>query len=403
MTKRKPFNRKHFTEENVHKIPAKKKQYLIWDQGTGAARGLAILVSPTGTKSFRVVFYWPGSVKPNYKNLGRVGEVNLADARKLAWEARAMARKGDDPRAGAVTKSDNFKLAIEDYIQHEQVGRHKNTSALQTQKLMLACCQEWEQRPIATIRFAEIDALLELMRDGNSELKPRPYQANRLYSHLKDFFGWAVRKKKISMSPMADMRKPFAKPEGRKRVWFRGKPADQAITSLWAAADKIGGNEGKYIKLLLLTGKRKTALAGMRWEEIDDSWFWDAPASQSKNKRLHAIPLPKKAQEVLHPRGKKGLVFGELNFQKLQPQIRKASGLADFFYHGIRHLCESKLAELKIPPHIRDQLFDHVPNRGTGSVYDHHEYRAEMLDTLNTWAAYIDKLRAPAKGISVLR
>ena len=62
--------------------------------------------------------------------------------------------------------------------------------------------------------------------------------------------------------------------------------------------------------MLLLTGKRKSALALMRWEEIDDNWFWDAPAG-SKNKRLHAIPLPKKATEVLHPRGKTGLVFGD--------------------------------------------------------------------------------------------
>jgi integrase len=404
MSKRKPFNRKHFTEENVHRIPAKKnRQYLIWDSGTGAARGLAILVSPTGTKSYRVVFYWPGSVKPNYKHIGRVGEVSLADARKLAWEARAMARRGEDPCAGAVTKSDNFKVAIEDYITHEQVGRHKNTSALQTQKLMLACCQEWEQRPIATIRFAEIDALLELMRDGNSELKPRPYQANRLYSHLKDFFGWAVRKKKISTSPMADMRKPFAKPEGRKRDWFKGKPADKAITSLWAAADKIGGNEGKYIKLLLLTGKRKSALASMRWEQIDDSWFWNAPASNSKNKRLHPIPLPRKAQEILHPRKDKGPVFGAINFQALQPQIRKASGIEDFFFHGVRHLLESKLAEIKIPPHVRDRLFDHAPNRGTGSVYDHHDYVDEMRTALNEWAAYVDQLRQPAKGIAILR
>jgi integrase len=403
MRHRAAFNRKKFTEENVLKIPAKRKQYLTWDAGTGAARGLAILSSPTGTKSYRVVFYWPGSSKPNYKHIGRVGEISLADARKIALESRGMARKNEDPRAGEANKSDNFKVAIEDYIQHEQVGRHKNTSALQTQKLMLACLgEELLKRPVATIRFAEIDALLELMRDGNSESKPRPYQANRLYSHLKDFFSWCVRKKKITASPMADMRKPFAKPEGRKRDWFKGKPADKAITSLWAAADKIGGNEGRYLKMLLLTGKRKSALALMRWEEIDDNWFWDAPPG-SKNKRLHAIPLPKKASEVLHPRGKTGKVFGELKFEPLQAQIRKASGLEDFFFHGVRHLLESKLAELKIPPHIRDLLFDHAPNRGTGSVYDHHEYRDEMFDALNKWADYIDKLRQPAEGVSVLR
>ena len=270
---------------------------------------------------------------------------------------------------------------------------------------MLTSCEEWikQNRPVATIRYQEIDALLEAMRDGNSEFQPRPYIANRLYSHLKDFFGWCVRKKKITASPMSDMVKPFTKEKSRDRIWFKGKPGDKAITSFWGAADEIGGNEGRYLKMMLLTGKRKTALANMRWEQITDDWFWEAPASDSKNKRLHAIPLPKKATEVLHPRKDKGLVFEDLRLHKLQRQIKKASGLDDFFYHGVRHLCETKLAELKIPPHIRELLFDHASGRGSAGGYDHHEYRDEMFDALNQWAAYVDKLRQPAKGVSVLR
>lgn len=403
MKKRAAANHKHFTEENVHKIPRKNKQFLVWDWGTGAARGLAILSSPTGTKSYRVAFYWPGSSKPNYRHLGRVGEMSLADARKEAMESRGMATRGEDPRAGEANKSDIFKVAVEDYIKHEQEGRHENKSAQETKKVMLASCKEWLTRPVATIRYGEIDALLELMRDGSAELKPRPYLANRVYSHLKDFFGWCVRKKKISTSPMADMEKPFAKATRRARDWFKGKAADQAVTALWNAADKIDFNDGRYLKMLLLTGKRKTALATMRWEEVDDHWFWDAPPSGSKNKRLHPIPLPKKAQQILHPKGKTGLVFGELAFDRLQTQIRKASGIEDFFCHGVRHLLESKLAELKIAPHIRDLLFDHAPNRGSGAGYDHYEYRDEMLAALNQWAAHIEKLVEPAAGVTRLR
>jgi integrase len=442
--KRASANRKPFNERNVHKIPRKNHQYLIWDEGTGAARGLAILVSPTGTKSYRVVFYFPGSSKPYYKNIGRVGEMSLEDARQAAWDARAMAKRGEDPRAGEANKSDTFKVAVADYIQHEQIGRHQNRSALETQQVMLASCGVWLTRPVATIRYQEIDKLLELLRDGNAELKPRPYLANRLYSHLKDFFGWCVRKKKIAVSPMGDMEKPWNGATPRTRDWFKGKAADKAITAVWKAADQIGGDGGRYLKLMLLTGKRKTALASMRWEDIDAYWFWHAPRSRAKNKRLHPIPLPKKAQEVLHPRRENGFVFQGVNpsdaaivvnskdvvidekvdlrtvsrailgrkvvvsfqrwaLERLQHEIRKASGLEDFFFHGVRHLLESKLAELKVAPHIRDLLFDHVPNRGTGAGYDHYEYRDEMLAALNQWAEHIEKLRQPAAGVAVLR
>ena len=188
MKKRAAFNRKKFTEENVTRLPLKKRQYLTWDSGTGGVRGLAILVSPMGARSYRVCFYWPGSNKPNYKHIGRVGEISLDDARKVALETRGMARRGEDPLAGVAVKSDNFKVAIEDYIQHEQIGRNKNKSALQTQKLMLACLgEELLKRPVATIRFGEIDALLETMRDGDEESKPRPYQANRFICAFERF------------------------------------------------------------------------------------------------------------------------------------------------------------------------------------------------------------------------
>ena len=202
---------------------------------------------------------------------------------------------------------------------------------------------------------------------------------------------------------MTDMKRPFAKPEGRKRDWFKGTAADKAVVSLWSTADQLEVNEGRYLKMLLLTGKRRTSLASMRWEHINDDWFWDAPDSESKNKRRHSIPLPKKAQEILHPRKNTGPVFGTISFQKLVRQIRQTSDIKDFIYHGARHLMESKLAELRIPPHIRDRLFDHAPNRGAGAGYDHYEYRDEMLAALNQWAAHIDKLRTPAKGVAVLR
>src|SRR5215204_4411698 len=73
-------NRINFSPAKVEGLKARKgKQYLVWDEGTGAARGLAILVSPTGTKSFRCAYYYPGDPKAHWKHLGRVGELVPGD------------------------------------------------------------------------------------------------------------------------------------------------------------------------------------------------------------------------------------------------------------------------------------------------------------------------------------
>jgi integrase len=407
---RKPFNRKSFTERNVLQLsPKKGKQYMIWDEGTNAARGLAVLVSPTGTKSYRCVYYFPGSPKPHYKHLGRVGEMTLEQARQLTRKARGDARQGLDPRADDPSKADSFESAVERYIEDRQKARKGNKSADETKAVMLNNCKDWLPRSVATIRGAEVDHLLLSIRKGSEgsetkkPTKPRPYLANRLYSHLKDFFSWAARPNIgfIKVSPMVGVELPFDKAAPRNLSWFKNDAADAAIKALWQVASEVGGNEGRYIKTMLLLGKRKTALASMKWDEIDATWFWNAPPSNS-NKKLFAVPLSSLAQRVLHPHQQSGLVFGHIDLDRLQRTIRDKTNLKDFIWHGIRHLCETKTADLGIPPHIRDLLFDHVSERGSGRGYDHAEYRAAMREATEAWAAYVGRLVGP-EGVAVLR
>ena len=113
--------------------------------------------------------------------------------------------------------------------------------------------------------------------------------------------------------------------------------------------------------------------------------------------------MPKKAQQILHPKDERGLVFGPLQLNRAQYAVKQAANMPDFFWHGVRHLLETKLAELKVPPHIRDQLFDHAPNRGAGAGYDHHGYKDEMLAALDRWAEHVERLVSPGEGVARLR
>jgi hypothetical protein len=68
----------------------------------------------------------------------------------------------------------------------------------------------------------------------------------------------------------------------------------------------------------------------------------------------------------------------------------------------VRHIAETKCAELKIARHIRDKLFDHVDGRGSGKVYDHFEYRPELEAAVEKWADHIEQLVMP-QGVALLR
>jgi integrase len=301
----------------------------------------------------------------------------------------------------------NFKSAVEDYIAREQKGRRGNITADEVQRSLLKACAEWHHRPIATLRIDEIDKLLCSIRDGVGPVKG-PYSANKVFAELRTFFNWCCKPNiaKLKSSPMLGLDKPFTKEKSRDRVY-----SDDEIRLIWRTADQLGGVDGRFLKMLLLTGKRKSALAEMMWEEIDDTWFWNAPKSENKNKRLHPIPLPPLAQRVLGPKQKQGYVFpgpverthysDEDNI--LHRKVRRREPLlADFFPHALRHTAETKCAALGILPHIRDLLFDHASARGAGAGYDHYAYGQEMRAAMEAWADHIGKLVTP-EGAALLR
>jgi integrase len=399
--KRAPANRKQFTPKSVSTLkPKRDRQYLVWDEGTGAARGLAILVSPTGTKSYRAVYYYPGSPKPHYVNIGRVGELVPGDseaeiekARLRCRQARSKAKRGEDPRAGDASSSGSFETMLNDWTKHHQLAKRGNTSADETRTVLGTVCADWLALPIATIRPQQIEKLLWRIRDGDGDKRARPYLANRVHAHLKGLFAWcACKGGPLTESPMAGMEKPWDKEKPRDLPWFKGAEADKAIKAIWAAAYEIGGDEERFLKLLLLTGKRRGTIAAMQWEQIDDTWFWNAPPSTSKNKRTHPVPLSTLAQRVLGRRQERGRVFTLKRLKSLQERVRELTGLGDFIFHGLRHIAETKLGELRVPPHVRDLLFDHAPARGAGAGYDHGAYRDQMRAAVETWADHVGRV-----------
>jgi integrase len=399
-------NLKRFTEESVEALPIKRRQHMAWDSGPDAARGLGILISPSGSRSYRVTYYFPGSPKGHSMHLGRVGEMTLEDARKQLRLAREKARQGIDPKHDDLTKSADFRSAVEHFVKQELVGRRGNSTALESRRILLKACAEWEHRPIATIRVQEIDSLVSAIRDGDSVSKG-PYIANKVYAQLRNFFSWCAKPSiaKLKSSPMVGLDKPFTKERARSRTF-----SNDELKLIWNAADQLSGVEGRFLKMLLLTGKRKGALSQMKWQEIDDDWFWNPPQSEHRNKRLHPIPLPKLAQRILGPRQSKGYVFpGPVEHthysdsaNTLHRMVKRRVDLKDFFPHALRHTAETQMAALGIAPHIRDLLFDHRPARGAGSGYDHYSYGKEMRAAMDLWAAHIEALVAP-KGARVLR
>ena len=406
-------NRKLLNEENVQALPCKRTQYIVWDKGL---KGLHVLVNPGGARTYRSLYYYTGSSKPYSRSLGRVGIISVDKARKLCLADQQAAKEGIDPKRDEPSRSDTFEAVVNEYIDREQIARKENDTAEEVRRILLKDCAAWKNRPITSIRIADIEDLLERVRDGDAEQPGRPYLAVKLWGHLGSLFRWCVRKRKLAVTPMVAIDRPWEGAKSRDRVF-----SDDELRKLWtcdsrtvvaANGDTVRLNpiEAAYLKLLVLTGKRKGSknkrgLASMRWGEINETWDWTPPPGK-KNKRMHPLPLPKLAQRILiglRPKDAKpeDLVFSSLNW-RFQNRVKKLSGIADFMPHALRHTVETKLAELKVPPHLRDHLLDHASTRGSGKGYDHWDYRQEKYEAMEKWADYIERLVVP-EGMKALR
>jgi integrase len=400
--------RKNLTEEMARHLPCRRAQYMVWDTGV---KGLHVMVSPGGARTYRSLWYYPGSSKPYTRKLGRVGVIALDKARELCLTDQKAARGGGDPKRDEPKHSGTFEAVVNEYIDREQIARKQNETAEEARRILLKDCAAFLHRPISSIRIVEIEDLLERVRDGDGEQRGRPYLAVKLWGHLGALFNWGVRKRKLTLSPMAGIDKPWEGAEPRDRIF-----SDDELRKLWACDTRttVGANgdkiqlspiEGAYLKLLILTGKRKTALAAMRWGEINDDWYWQPPAGK-KNKLVHPLPLPKLVQRILigvKPKDARpdGYVFPGINW-RFQSRVQRLSGVSDFFPHAVRHTVETKLAELKVPPHLRDLLLDHAPSRGSGKGYDHWDYADEKRDAMELWADCVERVAMP-EGVKALR
>lgn len=361
--------------------------------------GLHVHVQPTGTKTYRYSFRFPKAKQAISYKLGRWPGMSLADAREKALAAAKHVAKGIDPRNVDPMNSDSFEAVVRMWYKREQVDRLKNVSADVNRDFLLRIFADLKQRPVADIKRAEISTILSRVID-----RGRGPSANRAHAHIKSFFNWCVDEDLVQFSPVKK-RAPAPASQPREREWFSGKAADAFIKDLWNYASSVSGAEGKFLKLLLITGKRRNAVSGMRWGQISDSWYWTPPKG-TKNKKNNPIPLPKLAQRVLGYRGNANdFVFGRVLSEDYVFEIAvrvRTHVEPTFFVHGVRHVVHTKLEELKVAPHIARMVLDHRAAGDAHQGYVHVDWTPEMLEALERWCAYLEAIVAPA-GVSVLR
>jgi integrase len=249
--------------------------------------------------------------------------------------------------------------------------------------------------PFDGLRLAEIDKRAIAQRLDEIETRSGGVTRNRVRVSLSAFFNWAGRQALAEGNPVHGT--DSAKERRRDRVL-----SDAELAALWRALPP--GAFGDMVRLLVLT---RSEIAGLRWGEVDlAQGVIRLPASRTKNKHPHEIPLSGMAHAILQARRRDnsagvhlsagGEVFGHFpSWSKAKAALdARLPGMAPWTIHDARRTVATGLGNLRVPPHVIEQILNHRSGHkaGVAGTYNRSAYPEEVREALARWADHVASL-----------
>jgi integrase len=394
------------TERSVAALraPADKDDIVFWDDDLP---GFGVRVRG-GSK--RWICQYRANGIQRREILGDVRKVRLEMARKAARQRFARVELGEDP--GAAKKAAREAEAVakltlanvsDHYLDSRQASKRpmRPSSYRDVKRYFSLHWAPLRNRPVAEITKAQVAAELQDITRQRG-----PIAAARARDALSAMFGWAMREGLAEANPVINTNDPGAGHLPRDRVLSATE-----LAVIWRAC---GDDDfGKIVKLLMLTGCRRTEIGGLRWPEIDfDDGTITISANRSKNHRALTLTLPSVALDILQSvpqwEGRDALFgtnergFTVWSTATAELKARIGEPLAPFVLHDIRrsvatHMAESPPKGLGIQPHIIEAILNHVGGHkaGVAGIYNRATYDPEKRQALALWA---DHLMAVIEG-----
>jgi integrase len=372
-----------------------------------SCRGLRLRVTPAGTKTFRFCARPPGGGKPEAITLGTFPDLGLRGARGEADRLRQQIAAGKNPFVGKGEAPARSFAALAARYMEEHARRHKRSAAKDERNLRLHILPRWGDRDFTSITRADVIALVErLVGTGKNTL------ANHVHRLISGIFGFAMDVDLIGANPVARLRK-----RGVERVKTRVLTDDE-IRILWTRIieEPLPYSAGLALRLVLATGVRPGEAAGMARSELefDDSRpvSWIVPATRSKNRRAHFVPLSSLASaivaEALNVGAGAAFVFpsraerGHVDSSVLANSMARLSatlsddepGSASWKAdpptpHDLRRTAATRLAAAGVPAEDVAAILNHARSGVTSRVYDHYQRADEKRRALDRWARHL--------------
>jgi integrase len=259
--------------------------------------GFGLRCTAAGARAFVLNYYTRAGRERRY-TIGDATNWNAAAARKLAKEIRRKLPDGYDPLAviemerGAKTVGGMCTRFIEDHLPKLRGKTTADYRSMIEREILPAI----GKLKLVDVKPDDIDGLHRKISRGHGDHKPRPYLANRVASLLSKMFNLAVHRWQwLSTNPVRGLER---NQEAKRERYLVNSELQRLSEALAVHEDRQAAD---IIRLLLLTGARsRSEVFAMRWADLDlTAGTWTKPASTTKQKKTHTLPLSAPARQLL--------------------------------------------------------------------------------------------------------
>ena len=366
--------------------------------------GLQLWVQPTGARLWRFAYRFSG--KQKLLALGIYPTIPLARARQVREEAKRLLADGLDPavekkrQALALIDAPTFRGIAEEYVAKLRRENRSEATIEKTEWLLSFANTEFGNDPIGKVATPAILKVLQAL-----EARGRYESARRLRSTVGSVFRYAIAIARAEIDPTYALRGALTQVRPTPRAAITDA---QKFGALLRAIETFDGQPGTRIalRLLALLFPRPGELRLAQWHEFDlERAIWTIPASRTKMRRPHRVPLPAQAKRLLD--ALRLISQGDLLFPGVRSQSRPISdgtlnaALRRLGYakdeatgHGFRATASSLLNESgKWHPDAIERQLAHLESNDVRAAYARGKHWEERISMMQWWADYLDQLQ----------
>jgi integrase len=264
--------------------PATGRQ-IEWDS---AEPGFGMRVTAAGARSFVLRYRTRSGIDKTY-TIGGFPSWKTATARREAGDLKAKIRaNGLDPVGALSAEREAPTVArLAERFKQEHLPKLSESTQREYKSLIdNAIVPALKHRKVADVTFSDIDGLHRKLTRQGTRGRPTPRRANLMHSIVRKMLNQAIRWGWRADNPAKHVERNA---EEKRRRYLSPEELRALTVALEKHADQQAAN---IIRLLLLTGARRGEVLALKWADLDlRAKVWTKPASATKQKALHAVPL----------------------------------------------------------------------------------------------------------------